>query len=79
MMLRPAINDLLEKISTKEHIGTRYELVIGVSKRARDINESDSVKITEANCVSNAVKEIDNGTVNVYIPEEEREKDQEQE
>lgn len=73
MMLRPAINDLLKKISTKEHIGTRYELVIGVSKRARSINESDEVKITEANCVSNAVKEIANGEVSVYIPEENKE------
>lgn len=70
MMLRPAINDLLKKITTKDHIGTRYELVIGVSKRARKLNESDNVRITEANPVSNAVKEIANGDVTVYIPEE---------
>lgn len=70
MMLRPAINDLLKKISTKEHVGTRYELVIGVSKRARKINESDDIKMTEVNPVSNAVKEIADGNITVYIPEE---------
>lgn len=70
MMLRPAINDLLKKISTKEHVGTRYELVIGVSKRARKINENDDIKMTEVNPVSNAVKEIADGNVTVYIPEE---------
>lgn len=70
MMLRPAINDLLKKISTKEHVGTRYELVIGVSKRARKINENDDIKMTEVNPVSNAVKEIADGNITVYIPEE---------
>ncbi len=71
MMLRPAIGNLLDKITTKETVGTRYELVIAVAKRAREINNNDNVKMTEANAVSLAVKEIADGKVNVSIPEEE--------
>ncbi len=71
MMLRPAIGNLLEKITTEDKVGTRYELVIAVAKRAREINEKDNVKMTEANAVSLAVKEIADGKVDVFIPSEE--------
>jgi len=70
MMLRPAIGNLLDKITTEETVGTRYELVIAVAKRAREINEKDNVKMTEANAVSLAVKEIADGKVEVSIPSE---------
>ncbi len=72
MMLRPAIGNLLDKITTEENVGTRYELVIAVAKRAREINEKNNVKMTEANAVSLAVKEIADGKVNVSIPQEEK-------
>ena len=72
MMLRPAISNLLDKITTDENVGTRYELVIAVAKRAREINEKDNVKLTEANAVSLAVKEISDGKVSVCIPTEEK-------
>ncbi len=72
MMLRPAIGNLLDKITTDENVGTRYELVIAVAKRAREINEKDNVKLTEANAVSLAVKEIADGKVAVSIPSEEK-------
>ena len=72
MMLRPAIGNLLDKITTEENVGTRYELVIAVAKRAREINEKDNVKMTEANAVSLAVKEIAEGKVEVSIPSEEK-------
>ena len=71
MMLRPAINNLLNKITTEKHVGTRYELVIAVAKRARDVNDCEKIKMTAANSVSYAVKEIDDGKVKVSIPEAE--------
>ena len=71
MMLRPAINSLLNKITTEQHVGTRYELVIAVAKRAREVNDSDNIKMTAANSVSYAVNEIADGKVAVSIPESE--------
>ena len=71
MMLRPAINSLLNKITTDQHVGTRYELVIAVAKRAREVNDSDNIKMTAANSVSYAVNEIADGKVAVSIPESE--------
>ena len=71
MMLRPAINSLLNKITTEQHVGTRYELVIAVAKRAREVNDSDNIKMTAANSVSYAVNEIADGKVAVSIPEAE--------
>ena len=43
-----------------------------MEKRAREINEKDNVKMTEANAVSLAVKEIADGKVEVSIPSEEK-------
>ena len=74
MMLRPAINNLLNRITTDTHVGTRYELVIAVAKRAREVNDNENIKMTAANCVSYAVKEIDDGKVAVFIPPEEKKK-----
>ncbi len=75
MMLRPAIGNLLDKITTEDTVGTRYELVIAVAKRAREINEKNNVKMTEANSVSLAVKEIADGKVDVSILPEGETKD----
>lgn len=72
MMLRPAINNLLDRITTEQHVGTRYELVIAVAKRAREVNDSQNIKMTAANSVSYAVNEIADGKVAVSIPESEQ-------
>ena len=69
MMLRPAINSLLNKITTEQHVGTRYELVIAVANRAREVNDSENIKMTAANSVSYAVNEIADGKVAVSIPD----------
>lgn len=66
MMLRPAIGELLEKVSTEERNGTRYALVIATAKRARKLNElNDDPKTAYKNYVSDAVSDIHNGTVKV--------------
>ena len=66
MMLRPAIGELLEKVTTDERAGTRYALVIATAKRARKLNEmNDDPKSKYMNYVSDAVTDIHNGTVKV--------------
>ena len=66
MMLRPAIGDLLKKVGTEERPGTRYALVIATAKRARKLNEdNETVKGKPANFVSQAIDEINDGTVSV--------------
>ena len=66
MMLRPAIGDLLKKVGTEDRPGTRFSLVIATAKRARKLNEdNETVKGKPANFVSQAIDEINDGTVNV--------------
>lgn len=66
MMLRPAVGDLLKKVGTNEKPGTRYALVIATAKQARKLNEEhENEKSKPANFVSQAIEEINNGTVSV--------------
>ena len=65
-MLKPSDNIIKTKNTSQ------YAVVIAVAKRAREINEKDNVKLTEANAVSLAVKEIADGKVAVSIPSEEK-------
>ena len=71
MMLRPAIGNLLDKITTEENVGTRYELVIAVAKRAREIAEGFKEEniITDEKPVLLAVEDFKNHKYNILEPE----------
>lgn len=63
MMLYPSIIDLMEKA------GSRYSLVIAAAKRARQISEKvfqeTEVGLDGARSITEAVKEIADGTVEI--------------
>ena len=84
MMLYPSIIDLMEKA------GSRYSLVIAAAKLARQISEEvfqeTEVSLDGARSITEAVKEIDEGKVEIInsdnnetIDEEDERKAREQE
>lgn len=83
MMLYPSIIDLMEKA------GSRYSLVIAAAKRARQISEETfietEVSLDGARSITEAVKEIANGDVEIInsdnnetVEAEEEEKQEEE-
>lgn len=73
MMVKPTVNELLEKAEN------RYALVIATSKRARQIAEGAEVKtaVKEESAVTLAANEIAEGKVEIIEPEEMKEDDEE--
>lgn len=59
MMVKPTVNELLEKVNN------RYELVVATSKRARQLAKGDSALTSkkEASVVTLAADEIAEGKV----------------
>lgn len=67
MMLKPSIDDLLDKVHSK------YSLVILSSKRAHELAKNDELLLSEYHCVKNvgrALEEIASGEL-VISPDSE--------
>jgi DNA-directed RNA polymerase subunit omega len=64
-MVDPSVDDLLKIIDS------RYEIIVGVSKRARELYEGKETTYdkNKLNAVSIAIKEINEGTIELINPE----------
>ena len=73
MIVKPTVNELLE------HAENRYALVIATSRRARQIANGDEAltKEDEPSPVTLAAKEIAEGKINIYSPEQKDEEENE--
>jgi len=72
-MVNPSVDDLLKIIDS------RYEIIVGVSKRARELFEGKETTYdkNELKAVTIAIKEINEGTIELVNPVLDADEDEE--